>query len=133
MSGPVSNSLAQLEDALFETGLDKDLIFNCIAGQLAAIDRERHGPQLNKELRQRLWDHLAILRPAWRFDAAYEDLWEALKHNEKLEAAHNAMIQQQLEVLQRDYGGRWRDAPVDLVEDYARQWHRLFLRRRAQR
>lgn len=79
MSGPVSNSLAQLEDALLEAGLDKALICSALAAQLHAVDQAYSGPRLNKELRQRLWDHCARFSPKWREITLGADHEEAIR------------------------------------------------------
>lgn len=73
MSGPVSNSLAQLEDALLEAGLDRSFLVDLLVERLTALDEALRStlilaktrPEM-QVLRQRTWDHLAVLWPTWR-------------------------------------------------------------------
>lgn len=81
MSGPVSNSLAQLEDALLEAGLDKDVIISALVTELHSLTAAdvRLNPFVPQK-RQRVWDHLAALWPDWR------DMTIVLEHEEALRA-----------------------------------------------
>lgn len=85
MSGPVVNGLAQLEDALLEMGLEKELIFQALLCQLGAVSehveevRQRVGgvPVPLLSIKRRLWEHLAALRPVWGLDEIENDHAEA--------------------------------------------------------
>lgn len=76
MSGPVSNGLAQLEDALLEVGIDSAFVFSELQKSFDGVHlwlQTREDPNATTEFRrnvrarrQMLWDQLAALRPAWR-------------------------------------------------------------------
>lgn len=90
MSGPVVDALAQLEDAILESGLDKQIILVALVRWLDEIDRllERDMPRSpafwdHVTMRQKLWDHVAVLdttrKGAWLLDDLHKATLEKMR------------------------------------------------------
>lgn len=89
LSGPVTNSLAQFEDAAIEAGIDVEFVFVVLQGELESkqlwlVERLKRAPgspyvMQVLALRQRLWDQLARLRPKWSSERIEVEHREALR------------------------------------------------------
>lgn len=93
MSGPVANGLAQLDDALLELGLDREVLVSALVTELHSLDAAdlRLNPHVPQK-RQRVWDHIAALWPTWRVITIGADYELALREERRLGPVFSQMV-----------------------------------------